>query len=153
MASGFLKKKNNENFYPNPNWPVGSIYTTVNNVNPSKWFGGMWELFAPGKCLVGVDHTQTEFNTVKKTGGEKTHKLNSSEIPNHNHEFSIEQAPDAWRYPTVDAGNSLTWGASFSQDNSYKVAPADNQRVSGTTDQPHNNLQPYITVYFYIRIA
>lgn len=52
-------------------WPVGSIYISVNNTNPSTYFGGTWEAFGTGRCLVGVDTSQSEFNTVMKTGGEK----------------------------------------------------------------------------------
>ena len=52
-------------------YPVGSIYFSVNNVNPGTLFGGVWERFANGRVLVGVDENQTEFSAVKKTGGSK----------------------------------------------------------------------------------
>ena len=51
-------------------YPIGSIYLSVNNVNPSSVFGGTWEAWGSGKVPVGVDTTQTEFNTVEKTGGD-----------------------------------------------------------------------------------
>ena len=66
-------------------YPVGSVYTSVNNVNPSSLFGGTWVSFASGRTLIGVDTAQTEFNTVQKTGGEKTHTLTATEIPSHTH--------------------------------------------------------------------
>jgi len=68
-----LKDVNNENYYPHPYYPVGSIFLSVINTNPSKWFGGTWELIAQGRTLVGVDTNDANFNTVKKTGGSKTH--------------------------------------------------------------------------------
>jgi len=66
-----LKNKDNEKMYPHPYYPVGSIYLSVNTTNPSKWFGGTWEQIAKGRTLVGVDTNDTDFNTVKKTGGSK----------------------------------------------------------------------------------
>ena len=70
-------------------YPVGSIYTSINATNPSTLFGGVWEQIASGRTLVGVDTSQTEFNTVKKTGGEKTHRLTESEMPVHSHSGTV----------------------------------------------------------------
>lgn len=52
-------------------YPIGSIYLSVKNTNPSKWFGGTWVSWGTGRVPVGVDTTQTEFNAVEKTGGSK----------------------------------------------------------------------------------
>ncbi len=52
-------------------YPIGSIYISVNNINPSVFFGGNWEGFAKGRTIVGVDTQQTEFNKVEKLGGDK----------------------------------------------------------------------------------
>ena len=69
-------------------YPVGSIYISVVNENPSKYFGGTWARFGYGKCLVGVDESQSEFNTVQKTGGAKTVGLSTANLPTHAHSFS-----------------------------------------------------------------
>jgi microcystin-dependent protein len=66
-------------------YPVGSIYTSVVNTNPNTFFGGTWVSFATGRTLVGVDTGQSEFNTVEKTGGAKTHTLTTNEMPSHTH--------------------------------------------------------------------
>lgn len=135
-----LKNKDNEKMYPHPYYPIGSIYLSVNNINPSKWFGGTWEQIAKGRTLVGVDTSQTEFNTVKKTGGEKTHKLIESEMPIHRHRTAID------------------FGGNESLDNytGYGYNSASryyNQTSYAGGDQPHNNLQPYFTCYIWCRIA
>ena len=121
-------------------WPVGSIYISVINVNPSNYFGGTWEQFANGRTLVGVDTSQTEFNSVEKTGGEATHKLTIDEMPSHNH--------NAYLYGGNLASTSgrllFETGAGQEFYNSIK---------STGGDQPHNNLQPYITVYMWKRIS
>lgn len=55
-------------------YPVGSIYLSVNNVNPSTLFGGTWVAWGSGKVPVGVDTSDTDFDTVEETGGTKSHK-------------------------------------------------------------------------------
>ena len=138
-----LKNKDNEKMYPHPYYPVGSIYLSVNDTNPSKWFGGTWEQIAKGRTLVGVDTSQTEFNTVKKTGGKKTHKLTISEMPSHNHAQSL-----------TDSGSRSGWAGydwritSTSRD----YAGTDLAQKTGG-DQAHNNLQPYFTCYIWCRTA
>ena len=69
-------------------YPIGSIYMSISNVNPSTIFGGTWESWGSGRVPVGVDTSQTEFNTVEKIGGEKTHKLTATEMPRHTHTFA-----------------------------------------------------------------
>lgn len=65
--------------------PVGSIYLSTSSTNPSTYFGGTWERFANGQVLVGVDTQETEFNTVQKTGGNKTHTVTLKDVPAHTH--------------------------------------------------------------------
>ena len=66
-------------------YPIGSIYMSVNSTNPGTIFGGTWERFANGQVLVGVDTQETEFNTVQKTGGKKTHTVTLDKVPAHTH--------------------------------------------------------------------
>lgn len=122
--------------------PVGSIEVNVSGDNPGTYLGGTWESFGTGKTLVGIDASQTEFNTIEKTGGEKTHTLTTNEIPKHKH-FNGYKFRD---------GSGSSWG--------YRVTSgAKEGNTDGTSDgetgggQAHNNLQPYITVYFWKRIS
>lgn len=136
-----LRNKENEKMYPHPYYPVGSIYLSVNNTNPSKWFGGTWEQIAKGRTLVGVDTSQTEFNTVKKTGGEKTHKLTVDEIPAHSHTI-----PNGDGQRNGDNGSD--WQKQGWTVNTYG-------KVTGSVGggKSHNNLQPYFTCYIWLRTA
>lgn len=135
-----LKDKNGNKVFAAPWMPIGSIYISVINQNPSNYFGGTWEQFANGRTLVGVDTSQTEFNSVEKTGGEKNHKLSVAEMPSHNH--------NAYLYGgnLASAAGRLLFETAAGQEfyNSIK---------STGGDQPHNNLQPYITVYMWKRIS
>lgn len=137
-----LKNINNEKIYPHPYYPVGSIYISVNNTNPSQWFGGKWEQIAKGRTLVGVDTNDTDFNTVKKTGGEKNHTLTVTEMPSHNHEIVSTSGSDR--------GLAL-YPFSMIQQN-YRTTDDNVCRTTGG-DQPHNNLQPYFTCYIWCRTA
>ena len=65
--------------------PVGAIYMSVTNTNPGTFLGGTWIAWGGGRVPTGVDISQTEFNTVEKTGGAKTHVLTIAELPSHMH--------------------------------------------------------------------
>lgn len=129
----------------NLTYPVGSIYMSVNNTNPKSLFGGTWEEFAKGKTLIGVDTAQIEFNTVEKNGGEKTHKLTTEEMPIHAPKWNGYSAGNLY----TGSGTSVTY-ALFGNDTWNGSKANGIQPVGG--DQPHNNLQPYITCYIWKRI-
>lgn len=123
-------------------YPVGSIYTSVNPTNPATVFGfGTWESFGAGRVLVGLDATQTEFDTVEETGGEKTHTLTVAEMPSHNHSFSSD-------YPT--SGQS---GYPLGANGAFLYGVTTCYTSSAGSGAAHNNLQPYIVVYFWKRTA
>lgn len=120
-------------------YPVGSIYISVNSTNPGDFLGGTWVEFGQGKTLVGVNTSETEFDTVEKTGGEKTHKLSISEMPSHNH------YNDTWAASSSGSQYLYFYG--------QKGTPGDRYTGSTGGGGAHNNLQPYITVYFWKRTA
>lgn len=69
-------------------YPVGTIYESVNNTNPSEFIGGTWESWGAGKVSVGVDENDEDFNTSEMVGGEKEHTLTVDEMPSHTHKFT-----------------------------------------------------------------
>lgn len=77
-----------ENRFLNMVYPVGSIYMSVNAVNPSNLFGGTWVVWGSGRVPVGVNTSETEFSAVEKTGGAKTHVLTTAQLPVHTHTFT-----------------------------------------------------------------
>ena len=124
-------------------YPVGSIYINATNANnPSSLLGfGTWVAFGAGRVMVGIDATQSEFDTAEETGGSKTHTLSVSEIPSHTHNnpAGISPAPNA-NDVDITGGNGRTI--------------ADNVATASTGGGgAHNNLQPYITVYMWKRTA
>ena len=120
-------------------FPVGSTYITQDDTNPSTILGfGTWER-SKGKVFVGLDEEDADFNTIGKTGGEKTHTLTIEEMPKHNHTGT----PKYYRATNVmegTEGNAQTGTQGWTSD------------TGG--NQPHNNLQPYEVVgYMWIRRA
>lgn len=121
-------------------WPIGSIYITMNAANPGTYLPGTWVTFAQGRTLVGFDSSQAEFNAAGKTGGEKTHRLVTAEMPAHNHDFVVEQGPTGG----TKAGARMTWGIPYQ---------ATEPTLTRGGDGAHNNLQPYIACYMWRRTA
>lgn len=119
-------------------YPIGSVVIRVDSQNPSYWYGGTWELLCPGRTMVCIDTNDSDFNVIKKTGGEKTHTLTIEEMPSHKH---IENYV----------------GVGWKQDGAsgtYCVSSAlDPYRETGNTggDKSHNNIQPYMVVYIWVR--
>lgn len=134
-------------------YPVGSIYFSAVGTNPSELFGfGTWQAWGAGRVPVGVDASQTEFNAVEKTGGEKAHALTINEMPSHTHEISYRPIGDPSDDPFAlfksEGGITGTYnspGTELSQD-------ALEAKAAGG-GQAHNNLQPYITCYMWKRTA
>ena len=123
--------------------PVGSIYVSILSTNPGTLFGfGTWTAFAAGRCLVGLDAGQTEFDTVEETGGAKTHTLLTAEMPAHTHEQTA---------PTSASGGAVA----FAMDTNASGADTAGNNATQSTGGggAHNNLQPYIVVYIWKRTA
>ena len=134
-------------------YPIGSIYFSAVGTNPSELFGfGTWQAWGAGRVPVGVDASQTEFNAVEKTGGEKAHALTINEMPSHTHEISYRPIGDPSDDPFAlfksEGGITGTYnspGTELSQD-ALEAKAAGGGRA-------HNNLQPYITCYMWKRTA
>jgi hypothetical protein len=133
-------------------YPVGSIFITTVNQDPSPYLGGKWEAFGAGRVLVGFDSSQKEFNTILKTGGSKVHSHGNGNLA---------------------AAIEITWnGQNIIKIGNYQNRPmatniamkglptyynentntATGCRVEGSTSNS-STLQPYIVVYMFKRIS
>jgi microcystin-dependent protein len=99
-----------------------------------------------GRVPVGLDSSQSEFNSLNKRGGEKTHKLTINEMPSHNHAMNNTSYSDTNVNHTVMFGTDLAHGDTHYWNYSNPTFWTSN--VGG--GQAHNNLQPYITVNYII---
>ena len=124
-------------------FPIGQIVIKGDNEDYSNWLGFTWERTAVGKVLVGIDSTDTDFNTIGKTGGEKTHTLSVPEMPRHAHYI----ASNLTNNPPGGIDRAIMYGVPES------VEPTNYSSESTGNNQPHNNLQPYQVVAYWKRIA
>ena len=71
-------------------YPIGSIYITVTDENPSNKIGGTWERYSAGKKLIGVGNNGTTTYNYNNSGGSKTKTLSLDNLPAHNHSLTPE---------------------------------------------------------------
>ena len=94
---------------------------------------------AKGKTIVGLDSSDTDFNQIGKTLGEKTHTLTVAEMPSHKHELAFNTTGSG-------SGKGIPWSASdkfLGNDASGCVAAGG--------DQAHNNIQPTVVLCYIIK--
>ena len=95
-----------------------------------------------GRVPVGLDAAQSEFNTLGKTCGAKTHVLSIDEMPSHTHEKASCYAG------TVDPtfSDPRIWGK-------YGAIGTEASLQTGATGGglAHNNIQPSVAVNYIIR--
>lgn len=110
-------------------YAIGDIYMTMNTIDPATRFGGTWVLEFVGRNPVGIDTSDTDFNTIGKTGGQKT-------VQAHNH--------------TAPRGNDNNLGGGYgwqATDDAYDAYPTSTAGTGAT------NMNPYKVCYFWRRTA
>ena len=165
------------------NWiyPVGSIYMSVNNVNPNTFIGGTWVAWGSGRVPVGISPHDVRFNKVEQTGGEATVFLKTEHMPAHSHTITGSSVnTDTTGSHTHKHANEGAYGFASFNDNANKTGvglgtqytyPAGygvgtasagehshTVTAEGTIGETgngldHNNLQPYIVCYMWKRTA
>lgn len=110
-------------------YPIGTIYETTSSdldttTKMGNHFGGTWEVYGAGRVLVAKS-SDTEFDTIGETGGRKDNNLQ-----------------------VVTGGYGLVVGGT-AFGNRIVVGKSGITQTS----EDKGNLQPYIVVYRYRRIA
>lgn len=125
-------------------FPINKVEVFFDAEDHSNFLGFTWEMISQGRVPVGLDTSDTDFNEIGKTGGEKTHTLTVNEMPSHKHNVS---------FSTVlgNAEQRLALGANSGTTGTTGVYGTPTVNAGG--NQPHNNLQPYIVMAFWKRIA
>ena len=114
-------------------YPVGSIYMSVNNVNPSTLFGGTWEQIS-GKFLLA----SSSGRAAGTTGGAETvsytpagtvgnHTLTASEMPAHTHTYAKSAA--------TSGSTTLSADQIPSHNHSYNAPQANTGNTTLTVSQ------------------
>lgn len=139
-----IKTINNESILGSGNldilnmvYPVGSIYMSVNSTSPANFLGGTWERIK-GRCIVGVDENDADFNTVSKTGGSKYLQQHEHAKTTGLYKYEYSNGIDGQVYKGAPKLQDVTvWSG----------------KVADVTTGNSGNLQPYYTAYIWRRTA
>ena len=148
---GFNEDKSKANIL-NAVYPVGAIYMSVNDINPSTLFDGTWERIQD-KFLLAAGSSYG----AGSTGGEATHKLSQNEMPSHYHyevipnglngEIPSQNSFISHKLNTGSSGVTITLGAGQGSQ------PTGGRTSSTGGGAAHNNMPPYLAVYMWKRTA
>ena len=164
-------------------YPIGSVYTSFTNTNPSQIFGGTWQRVSNGETLAGVNPNDGDFIASNLTGGSKTHShttqdhvLTTDEIPSHTHIVPAVEISGGSHYHAMGDFFSDGSGSHSRYKRSAHSAQTRNTANDGahthgtaaqtaaentTTGSAHNHgdtttsssIQPFITVYRWKRVS
>ena len=151
----------------NSMFPIGRGFIDFTGTDFTNYLGFKWQRELVGMFPVGYNPNDTSFNSIGKTGGEKTHTLTVNEMPSHTHIQNAHNhtqnphghsvtANGAWqsgqarRLKFEDSNQTNTlWVDSTTATNN--ATTATNQNTGGS--QAHNNLPPYQVVSYWKRVA
>jgi microcystin-dependent protein len=118
---------------------IGRTYTPVNHHPPLSQ-----SLFCvpdmTGRIPVGIDNGSrriTSNNILGASGGEETHQLTISEMPNHKHTME-------------GCSTAANPGCNTSFDTNPSLSVIRDTSSTGG-NQPHNNMQPYLVLNYIIK--
>lgn len=150
-------------------YPVGSIYTNASvSTNPGTLLGfGTWTAFAAGRVLVGLNASNTLFDTAEETGGSAdaivvshTHTATFTGTPLGTHRHYVgsndSTATDGSESGSRDFVRNADTGNGLDTYTNYTSAgtPAGSVTVASAGSSGTNaNYQPFITVYMWKRTA
>ena len=160
MSKGIVfKTRNNEKVYPCPYLPIGSIYLSVNNINPGSIFGGTWERIKD-KFLLTAGDTYS----AGSTGGASTHNhttaghtLTINEMPSHDHNvfyntndsgYAIAEVMGTTRTSTTNK-QSNQWGEFHVWTSSKGGGASHSHGDTGSS----SSMPPYLVVYAWKRVS
>ena len=131
-------------------YPIGFVYISINNINPSTLFGGTWEQIKDTFLLAAGDTY-----AAGATGGEATHTLIETELPEIDGKFATAVVGNH----TNKGVQGHAYGTDFGTlASGIQGTTINNQVQYGYgykfgNGQPHNNMPPYLAVYVWKRTA
>ena len=134
---------------------------SVDATSPETLFGGTWEALNEGRVLIGAGAAYP----AGSTGGESAHILTTNEMPSHAHSVTVNYSGDHnHNFYSGLYGSSYAYfpndeqGGAAGARNTYYTSTSGSHTHSASANnsgggQAHNNMQPYLAVYMWKRIA
>lgn len=117
-------------------YEVGDVLTTRNAADPAtRWPGTSWQRITD-RFILGAGGSYS----VGATGGEASHTLTVNEMPSHNHPSGVSST-------SALSGTSGSTTAQCFFDRNYGYTAYTGGSAA------HNNMPPYIALYFWERTA
>lgn len=129
-------------------YPVGAIYMSVSPTSPASLFGGTWTQWGSGRVPIGINSSDSDFNTVEKTGGSKEYELRAliGAVGGNVNTIGYDSEAVVPGYGSYDMVLDASAGA--------KPQGASNTtRVVKSDGNPATTVQPYITCYMWKRVS
>lgn len=162
-----FKNSSNEEIYPCPFFPVGFIYLSTTEINPSIYFGGTWERIKDRFLLTAGNNY-----SAGATGGEASVKLSVANLPSHSHSGTTNtdgHHRHEIAYYSSGAGQAsnndfitnsgMGWSTNYRLNEwitfagNNKSAHCHNFTTGNTgSTTAHNNMPPYLVVYAWKRV-
>ena len=129
--------------------PMGGIIMWSGNANnvPDGWKlcdGTDGTPNLKGKFIVGYDPADSDYNTVGKTGGERSVTLSTAQMPSHSHSATVRVSGLA----ASSNGDKDFFAPSWKTKNAEEAIATD----SKGSGQPHENRPPYYAMCFIMRV-
>lgn len=105
-------------------------------------YGGTWVTWGAGRVPVGYNASESEFNAVNKTGGDKAVTLSLAQIPSHNHTHEQYTHSSNVSPSLMGSGGTPAWPMNIIENKASSNAGSGNA---------HNNLPPYQVLYMWKR--
>ena len=141
-------------------YPIGAIYISTSNIDPSILFGGVWQQIED-RFLLAAGTTYV----AGATGGEATHALTPSEtaLRTHTHKQNTMTVKAKYKWKseaTATSGNYWSYVVDWTNSagnfsGADRAETASNPQTNGITETKgaaHNNMPPYLVVYIWERI-
>lgn len=121
-------------------YPVGSLYMSTNSTNPSTLFGGAWQPYAQGRCLIGAGEGDDGTTSMSFTAGSEHGKYNLQGVPKHKHQQDWPNFIAA--YPGSGSPSGFVYSGSYSKSDTTE-----------TGEDEVSIIQPSIVTYIWRRVS
>jgi hypothetical protein len=137
-------------------YPIGSVFISAVDRNPGNIFlGTQWERFGKGRTLVGVNEEDEDFATAGLEGGHKSLQNHTHTISNSGAHMHATQGrtSSGSTSPSIFESLAGTGGTRTVNVPRSGTNGAHTHTVNAAGDGDSGNLQPFITVFMWVRTA